>query len=118
MDPTRVRVADLTQVKVDRLASSVRKILRQKHGLPRGKARWGIQAVYSEERLSEPHELAYDRDGEFQCVCPNGDNDVHTFDDRNVVWGTAGFVTAAFGLAAASVAARTLTGATPAGDQN
>lgn len=118
MDPTRVRVADLTAVKVDRLAASVRKILRQKHGLPRGKAAWGIAAVHSEERLSAPHELAYDRDGEFQCVCPNGDNDIHSCDDRNVVWGTAGFVTAAFGLAAASVAVRTLTGATPAADQN
>ncbi|MEC8422742.1 MAG: tRNA threonylcarbamoyladenosine dehydratase [Myxococcota bacterium] len=118
MDPTRVRVADLTKVKVDRLAASVRKILRQKHGLPRGSAEWGIPAIYSEERLSAPHELAYDRDGEFQCVCPNGDNDVHTCDDRNVVWGTAGFVTAAFGLAATSMAIRTLTGVRPAADQN
>lgn len=118
IDPTRVKVADLTQVKVDRLAASVRKILRQKHGLPRGRQTWGIPAVYSDERLSDPHELAYDRDGEFQCVCPNGENDIHTCDDRNVVWGTAGFVTAAFGLAAASVAIQTLTGARSAPDQN
>jgi Dinucleotide-utilizing enzymes involved in molybdopterin and thiamine biosynthesis family 1 len=110
LDPTSVRIADLNRTKVDRLAASVRKILRQEHGLPRGRAPWGIPAVYSEEPLSQPEVLRYDHDGEFQCVCPNGDNDIHTCDDRNVIWGTAGFVTSTFGQAAASVVVRGLAG--------
>lgn len=109
MDPTAIATADLADTKVDPLAHSVRKILRQKHGFPR-QGPFGIPAVYSTERLSSPHELAYDHDGEFQCVCPNGENDHHTCDDRNVIWGTAGFVTGAFGLACASVVVRSLVG--------
>ncbi len=110
LDPTRVRVDDLNKTKVDKLAAITRKLLRQEHGLPRGAAAWGIPAVYSDEPLNDPLELRYDHDGEFQCVCPNGDNDFHSCESRNVIWGTAGFVTASFGLAAASVVVRALSG--------
>lgn len=109
LDPTAIATADLADTKIDPLAHSVRKILRQKHDFPRT-GPFGIPAVFSTERLSSPHELAYDKDGEFECVCPNGENDHHTCDDRNVIWGTAGFVTAAFGMACASVVVRTLVG--------
>lgn len=106
MDPTRVQVADLNKTRVDPLAAALRKILRQKHDFPRGNSAWGLPAVFSEENLADPVELAYDGDKGFSCVCPNGDNDVHTCDDRNVIWGTAGFVTGTFGLACASVVVR------------
>jgi len=106
MDPTRVQVADLNRTKVDPLAASLRKILRQKHDFPRGDKKWALPAVYSDEFLSDPVELAYDGDEGFSCVCPNGENDVHTCEDRNVIWGTAGFVTGTFGLACASVVVR------------
>lgn len=106
IDPTRIRVADLNRTKVDPLAAALRKILRQKHGFARGSQPWHIPAVYSDEPVADPHTLAYDHDGEFQCVCPNGDNDHHTCDDRHVIWGTAGFVTGAFGLACASAVVR------------
>jgi tRNA A37 threonylcarbamoyladenosine dehydratase len=106
MDPTRIRIADLNRTTVDPLAASLRKILRQKHDFPRGKAKWRIPAVFSDEPLTDPMALAYDGDEGFHCVCPNGENDVHTCEDRNVIWGTAGFVTGAFGLACASVVVR------------
>ena len=44
-------------------------------------------------------------------MCLNGENDHHTCDDRNVIWGTAGFVTGAFGMTCASVVVRGLVGA-------
>jgi tRNA A37 threonylcarbamoyladenosine dehydratase len=113
MDPTRIQIADLNRTRVDPLAAALRKILRQKHDFARGNAAWGIPAVFSEEPLTDPVDLRYDGDTGFDCVCPNGDNDVHTCDDRNVIWGTAGFVTGAFGLACASVVVRGIVGADP-----
>lgn len=110
MDPTRVQVADLAHTQVDPLAAAVRKILRSKYGLPRTGA-WGIPAVFSTEALSRPVDLHYDGGDGFRCVCPNGDNHHHTCDDRNVIWGTAGFVTGTFGLTCASVVVRQITGA-------
>ena len=107
-DPTAVAVADLADTRVDPLAQSVRKILRKKYDFPT-KGAWGIPAVFSTEHLRSPEPLTYDRNGEFQCVCPNGENDHHTCDDRNVIWGTAGFVTGTFGMTAASVVVRQLT---------
>ncbi len=87
------------------LAQAVRKILRQKHNFPR-KGKFGITAVYSTEPLQNPEVLKYDKQGEFQCVCPNGENDFHSCESRSVIWGTAGFVTGSFGLTCASVAIR------------
>ncbi len=107
-DPTKIEVADLAKTKVDPLAHAVRKILRQKHQFPR-KGRFGIPAVFSTEPLQQPEVLKYDREGEFQCVCPNGDNDFHSCDSRSVIWGTAGFVTGTFGLTCASIVIRHLT---------
>lgn len=113
LDPTRIAVADLAHTKIDPLAAIVRKLLRQKHDFPR-KGAFGIPAVYSEERLTDPQELTYDKGEGFHCVCPNGDNDLHSCEERNVIWGTAGFVTGAFGLTCASVVVRSLVGRPPA----
>ena len=52
-DPTRVETADLAKTKVDPLASSVRKVLRQQYNFPR-KGKWKIKAVFSTEELQEP----------------------------------------------------------------
>jgi len=108
MDPCQVEVADLAHTRVDPLAQSVRKILRQKHDFP-SQGPWNIPGVFSTEPLAKPAELHYDQGRGFECVCPSGDNEHHTCDDRNIIWGTAGFVTGAFGLACASVVVRTLT---------
>ncbi|MGB0639284.1 MAG: tRNA threonylcarbamoyladenosine dehydratase [Myxococcota bacterium] len=109
MDPTRIAVADLSETRVDPLAASVRKILRRQYDFPRTES-FGIPAVYSSENLSDPVDLHYDGGNGFHCVCPNNENDLHTCEDRNVIWGTAGFVTGAFGLTCASVVVRELVG--------
>ena len=106
-DPTRIRVADLADTTVDPLAASCRKILRKNYAFPQ-KGPFGILAVYSDEHLSEPMELAYDKGEGFRCVCPQGANDQHSCEHRSRIWGTAGFVTGSFGLTCASVAVRQL----------
>lgn len=110
MDPTRLRVVDLAETKVDPLADAVRRALRQKYGFPPHPAPFGIPAVYSEEPPAQPEELHYDGGEGFRCVCPGGKNDFHSCEERRVIYGTAGFVTGAFGLACASVAVRALSG--------
>ena len=40
----------------------------------------------------------------FHCICPNGENDHHTCDDRNVVQGTVPWIPAMFGLMMAGTA--------------
>ncbi len=108
-DPTLVTVADLTKTKVDPLAATVRRVLRREYGFSR-KGLWSIPSVFSSEHLQEPVVLPYDRNGEFQCVCPSGENTYHNCEERNVIWGTAGFVTGVFGMTCASVVVRELVG--------
>jgi tRNA A37 threonylcarbamoyladenosine dehydratase len=107
MDPTQIRVVDLAETAIDPLADAVRRSLRQKHGFP-GKGPFGIRAVYSTEPPAVPHELHYDGNEGFHCVCPGGANEFHSCEERRVIYGTAGFVTGAFGLACASVVVRAL----------
>jgi tRNA threonylcarbamoyladenosine dehydratase len=108
-DPTRIRVVDLAETKVDRLADAVRRTLRQKHGFP-ASGPMGIQAVYSDEPAAEPIELGYDGADGFRCVCPGGTNDLHSCEERRLIYGTASFVTGAFGLAAAGVVVKAIAG--------
>lgn len=108
MDPTRVQIADLGKTKVDPLARMIRKILRTKYNHP-GNSNFGIPTVFSTEPVSEPVELKYDEGKGFRCVCPQGDNEFFTCDNRNLILGTAGFVTGSFGFACASVVVRHIT---------
>lgn len=108
-DPTAIAVADLSETTVDPLAYAARKILRRKHDFPR-EGPFGIPAVFSREPVREPIDLHYDHGEGFACVCPANDNDMHSCEDRNVIYGTAGFVTGAFGLACASVVVRAIAG--------
>ncbi|MCB1042289.1 MAG: tRNA threonylcarbamoyladenosine dehydratase [Acidobacteria bacterium] len=105
MDPTQIRTDDLSETKLDPLARSIRKILRTKYGFPDA-GLFGIPTVYSTEPVSAPMELTYDHGQGFRCVCPQGDNPFFTCDNRNVIHGTAGFVTGAFGFACASLVVR------------
>ena len=107
LDPTRIQVTDLGQTEIDPLAQAVRKILRQKYGFP-VTGKFGIPAVVTDERPSTPVDLHYDGDAGFHCVCPGGKNDHHSCEERAVIYGTASFVTGAFGLACASVVVRAL----------
>jgi tRNA threonylcarbamoyladenosine dehydratase len=109
LDPTALRVDDLTNTTKDPFARSLRKILREQHGvdLVRGQP-VGIQAVFSTEEPIAPSPLSYDEGVGFQCVCPGGKNGLNDCDRRPRIDGTAPFVTGTFGLTMASVAVRHL----------
>lgn len=108
LDPTRIAVTDLGLTKVCPMAKAMRDILREKHGFP-AKGPMGITAVYSEEPRSWPKALTYDGGEGFRCVCPHK-SDEHGCDNRNLIDGTAVFVTGAFGLMCASRVVNTLVG--------
>ncbi len=108
MDPTRIKITDLAQTVVDPLAHSVRKILRQEFNFPR-KGDFDIPCVFSDEVPMESFELKYDLGQGFKCVCPQGQNDLHSCLHRSVIYGNASFITGAFGLAAASWVIRQIT---------
>jgi len=108
LDPTMVRVSDLSDTRIDPFARDLRRNLRRKHDLDCTK-HTGVWAVYSEETPIAPQALAYD-DGAFRCVCPGGENGVNDCERRNRVEGSAAFVPSVFGATAASVAIKLLCG--------
>ena len=108
MDPTQIKIADLAETRIDPLARMMRKILRGKYGYPR-KGKMGIPTVYSTEPVTAPVDLHYDNGEGFRCVCPQGDNPYFQCDNRNVIHGSAGFVTGSFGFTAASIVVRDIT---------
>ena len=107
LDPTRIRISDLASTQVCRLAKDVRQILRRKYDFPT-EGDMGIPAVWSDESRTWPKELSYDGGKGFRCVCPNKSSE-HGCDSRQLIDGTAVFVTGAFGLACASVVVNQLT---------
>jgi tRNA A37 threonylcarbamoyladenosine dehydratase len=107
LDPTRVRVADLSETRLDPFARELRGLLRKKHGIDCTQ-HVGVQAVYSEETPIEPSALAYDTEG-FLCVCPGGENGLNDCENRNRVEGSAAFVPAVSGMTMASVVVKLLT---------
>ena len=108
LDPTAVRVADLSETRVDPFARDLRKNLRRKHDLDCTRP-VGVWAVYSEEPPIAPQALAYD-DGAFQCVCPGGHNGINDCEHRNRIEGSVAFVPSVFGMTAASVAIKLMLG--------
>lgn len=107
LDPTAIRVEDLSETHMDPFAKDIRKLLKRKHGVETDK-HTGITAVYSIEARRQPVALRYDdaTDG-FLCVCPQ-DNEFHTCDHRTQIDGSVVFVTSAFGMNAAGVVVRRL----------
>jgi tRNA A37 threonylcarbamoyladenosine dehydratase len=113
LDPTQIRVDDLSKTMKDPFARAVRKILRSEHAIEINKEQpIGIDAVFSVEEPIEPSPPAYDEGVGFRCVCPGGKNGLHDCDRRARIDGSAAFVTGSFGLAAASVVVRRLIKAT------
>jgi tRNA A37 threonylcarbamoyladenosine dehydratase len=108
LDPTQVRIADLSETRVDPFARDLRRNLRRKHGIDCTRP-LGVWAVFSEETPIAPQALAYD-DGAFRCVCPGGDNGVNDCEHRNRIEGSVAFVPSVFGAAAASLAVKLLCG--------
>jgi tRNA threonylcarbamoyladenosine dehydratase len=109
LDPLQVKIADLADTHTDPMAAQLRKILRTRHDFPRQGA-FGVACVFSDEIPMEPVTLHYDNGEGFKCVCPQGQNDLHSCDRRNVIYGNASFVTGTFGLAMASWVVKQVTG--------
>lgn len=101
MDPLKVQIKDLAKTHNDALTSAVRKYLRKTHEFP-SQNNYGIPCVFSDEPVQEPKELKYDKGMGFQCVCPQNDFNWKTCEKRNVILGTASFVTGTFGFTLAS----------------
>ena len=62
LDPTRIKVADLSAVTNDKLLAKVRNQLRRDHGFPKASntkksAKFGITCVYSDELVLQPNEV-------------------------------------------------------------
>lgn len=108
LDPTAVRIGDLSETRIDPFARDIRKSLRTKYGIDCTE-RTGVWAVYSEETPIEPHSLAYD-DGAFRCVCPGGMNGINDCEHKNRVEGSVAFVPSVFGMTMASVGVKLLCG--------
>jgi tRNA threonylcarbamoyladenosine dehydratase len=93
-DPTAIEVIDLAFSSHDRLLQEVRKKLRVRHDFPRGAQPFGVECVVSRETVIYPR-----RDG---SVCADREKGADLRLDCNSGFGTASFVTGAFGLAAAA----------------
>lgn len=109
LDPSRIRIVDLAETHTDPMAHQVRKILRQKYDFPE-KGPFGLPCVFSDEKPMESQELLYDKGEGFKCVCPQGQNNLHSCEHRPVIWGNASFVTGTFGLHMASWLVRDVRG--------
>ncbi len=93
-DPTQLVTSDLGKSAGDGLLRQVRRILRQEYGFPTTDAPWGITSVFSRERAVFPSP-----DG---GVCDKPPEGTNLRLDCGSGFGTASFVTGAFGLVAAS----------------
>jgi tRNA A37 threonylcarbamoyladenosine dehydratase len=93
-DPTAIEISDLAFCSHDRLLSQVRKLLRTRHGFPRGEQKFRVECVFSREPL-----LFAQKDGSV-CSAQGDTTDLRI--DCNTGFGTASFITGAFGFAAAS----------------
>lgn len=103
-DFTKIRVTDAVHSEADRLMKFVRKRLRQVHGFPRGEKKFGIPCVWSEElSAGDPEGCAATLPG---AIAAGGDL------RPNCEWGygTAVFVSGAFGFAAAGVVVNKIAG--------
>ncbi len=102
VDPTRVRVSDLSETHTDPFARIVRDGLRQR-GIHDA-----LPCVWSDE---PPHDLDPVAQAGFRCICPDKSaNDKHTCDQRLQVQGTVSWMPSIFGLTMAGVAVNHLLG--------
>jgi tRNA threonylcarbamoyladenosine dehydratase len=97
VDPSQVRLTDITKSRGDKLLQIVRKRLRQRHGFPR-KGPWKVPCVWSEEAQRFPTP-----DG---GICEVRPEDQSLRLDCATGFGAAAFVTGTFGLFAASAAVK------------
>lgn len=93
LDPTLVRVADLSQTVQDPLLARLRSVLRRDYGFPReGKKKFGVSAIFSTEPLRYPS-------NEASCDTERGPAGLNC-----AGFGSSVCVTSVFGMAAAAQA--------------
>lgn len=97
LDPLKMRLLDMAETSEDPMLQQCRKVLRQKYDFPR-EGVFGIPCVFSEEAMQAPIDLHYDQGKGFRCVCPQSENDFHSCEKRNIIYGSASFLTGSFGF--------------------
>ncbi|MBF0500850.1 MAG: tRNA threonylcarbamoyladenosine dehydratase [Candidatus Riflebacteria bacterium] len=112
VDPTRVGYDELRKTKDDPLAKTIRKNLWRKYNINLQRVD-NLMAVYSSEDIILPDPGYQSSLCGSECVCPNSSNQHHTCAKRNIIYGSAVFVTSMFGMTAASLAVRFLSGVSP-----
>jgi tRNA A37 threonylcarbamoyladenosine dehydratase len=95
VDPTRIRVADISETHKCRMARVVRKLLK-KEGIEHG-----VKVVFSTEEYREP--AAHDSQCRENCICPNKEEEVFSCRQRRVILGSSSFIPGIFGLTMAGV---------------
>jgi tRNA A37 threonylcarbamoyladenosine dehydratase len=97
-DPTRIRITDLAEVTHDRLLADLRGRLRRESAFDSSRKRWGLPTVHSPEPPQKPllNKTSCDSGSpaSMEVVSPPRMNCQHGY-------GSAAFVTGAFGFAAA-----------------
>lgn len=93
IDPTQIRIADLSQTIQDPLLAKLRTVLRRKFGFPQGgKKKFGVTAVFSTEALRYPT-------NDMTCETKKGPAGLNC-----AGFGSSVCVTSVFGIAAAAEA--------------
>jgi tRNA threonylcarbamoyladenosine dehydratase len=104
LDPTQIKVADISSTEKCRLARIIRKELRRR-GINQG-----VQVVYSTEdfrSLSDDAHVCVDN-----CICPNREQERWSCSDRRVILGSSSYLPPIFGLTMAGVVVQQLIGET------
>ena len=96
---------DSVTVPASRMRSNVLDVL-QREGYIRGWFEEELRKGVKELRI----ELKYDNGQGFKCVCPQGNNGLNSCDDKNLILGSASFVTGTFGLVCAAKCVQDLIG--------
>lgn len=100
LDPTRIKVADISETHTCGMARSVRKLLRQR-GITSG-----IRTVFSTEEHNPSAEAA--AGCQDNCICPNKDEQRFSCVHRRVILGSSAHIPGIFGLTMAGEVVRDL----------
>lgn len=95
LDPTKIRVADISATTNCRLARIMRKLLR-KEGILQG-----VKVVYSIEEYQQ--QAIADAGCRGNCICRNKDEQVFSCEHRRTILGSISFIPSIFGLTMAGV---------------
>jgi tRNA A37 threonylcarbamoyladenosine dehydratase len=95
LDPTLIKVADISETHKCRMARTVRKLLK-KQGVS-----CGVKVVFSSEEYREPD--VKDGGCKGSCICPNKDDQRFSCEHRRVILGSISFIPSIFGLTMAGV---------------